>query len=90
MINIVTWIIFGALAGWLASIIMKTNAEQGALANIVIGIIGAFLGGFIMRLITGSDMMSGFNIGSLLVAILGAIVLIAIMKAFRHRGSTPV
>ena len=90
MINIVTWIIFGALAGWLASIVMKTNAEQGALANIVIGIIGAFLGGFIMRLISGSDMMSGFNLGSLLVAILGAIVLIAIMKAFHHRGSTPV
>ena len=65
MINIITWIIFGALAGWLASIIMKTNAEQGAVANIIIGIIGAFLGGFIMRLVTGnSETMNHFSLGS--------------------------
>ena len=70
---------------------MKTNAEQGAFANIVIGIIGAFLGGFIMRLVTGNnETMNHFSLGSLLVAILGAIVLIAIMKALRHRGRTPV
>jgi uncharacterized membrane protein YeaQ/YmgE (transglycosylase-associated protein family) len=85
MINIIAWIIFGALAGWIASIIMKTNAQQGALGNIVVGIIGAMIGGFIVRALTGSD-VEGFNLGSLLTAILGAVILIAILKMF-HRGS---
>jgi uncharacterized membrane protein YeaQ/YmgE (transglycosylase-associated protein family) len=65
---------------------MKTNAQMGALANIVTGILGAFLGGWLVQALTGKD-VSGFNLGSLLVAILGAIILIAIVKAFRHRGN---
>ena len=85
MINIIAWIIFGALAGWIASIIMKTNAEQGAVGNIIVGIIGAFIGGFIVRALTDTD-VSGFNLGSLLVAILGAVILLAVTKAFRGRG----
>lgn len=87
IINLIAWIIFGALAGWIASIIMKTNAEQGALGNIVVGILGAIIGGFVVRMITGND-VEGFNLGSLLVAILGAVILLAILKAFR-RGSRP-
>lgn len=84
MMEILAWIIFGALAGWIASIIMKTNAEQGALANIVVGIIGAFIGGFLVRSLTGDDGVTGFNLGSLLVAILGAIILLAIVRMFRR------
>lgn len=83
MINIIAWIIFGALAGWIASMIMKTNAQQGAIANIVVGIVGAMIGGFVVRALTGSD-VEGFNLGSLLTAILGAVILIAILKMFRH------
>lgn len=83
--NIILWILFGALAGWIASIIMKTNAQQGALANIVIGIIGAFIGGWIVHAITGNS-ISGFNIWSLIVAIIGAVVLIAILRAFGLMG----
>lgn len=83
MINIIAWIIFGALAGWIASIIMKTNHQQGAIGNIVVGIIGAFIGGFIVRASTGTD-VDGFNLGSLLVAILGAVILLAIVKMFHH------
>ena len=86
MINILAWIIFGALAGWIASIIMKTNAQQGAIANIVVGILGAFLGGFLVRLLTGND-VEGFNIVSLLTAIVGAVILLAIYKAVRGRGA---
>jgi len=82
--GIITWIIFGALAGWLASIIMRNNAEQGALGNIIVGILGALLGGFLVQALTGNDGVSGFNIGSLIVAILGACVLIAVMRAFRR------
>ena len=81
--GIILWIIFGALAGWLASIIMKTDAQQGGLMNIVVGIIGALVGGFIMNAL-GQSGVNGFNIYSLLVAIGGAIVLLAIVRAVRR------
>ena len=79
--DILLWLLFGALAGWIASKIMKTDAEQGVMANIVVGILGAFIGGFGMRLLTGSD-ADGF-LAELLVAVLGAIVVIAIWQAFK-------
>ena len=81
--GIILWIIFGALVGWIASMIMKTDAEQGPLLNIVVGIIGALVGGWIMSML-GKSGVSGFNLYSFLVALLGAIVLIAIVKAFRR------
>lgn len=82
--DFIVWLIFGALAGWIASMIMKTDAEQGALMNIVIGIVGAFLGGFIMNTF-GQPGVTGFNIYSAVVAILGAVVLLAIYKMFTRR-----
>lgn len=78
--GIILWIIFGALAGWIASLIMNTNAEQGALMNIVVGIVGAVIGGFLMRTLGGSG-VSGFNLSSLIVAVLGAVVLLGVYKA---------
>lgn len=84
MIEIIAWIIVGALAGWIASIIMRTDAEQGAFANIIVGIVGAILGGFLVRLVTGTNTATGFNIGTILTAILGAVVLLAIVKMFRN------
>ena len=81
--GIILWIVFGAIAGWIASIIMKTDAEQGPLLNIVVGIIGAVLGGYLMNSL-GQSGVSGFNFYSLLVAILGAVVLLGIVKAFRR------
>lgn len=81
--GIISWVIIGALAGWLASIIMKTNAEQGAFANIVIGIIGALVGGFVFSFFGGSE-VTGFNLYSLLVATVGAVIVLAIYKAIRH------
>ncbi len=82
--NIIMWIIFGALAGWIASMVMNTNEEQGAFANIIVGIIGAMIGGFIARQLGGNG-VTGFNLMSLVVAILGAMVLIAVYKAFNGR-----
>ena len=83
--GLIAWIIFGALAGWIASIIMRNNAEQGALGNIIVGILGALLGGFLVRALTNdSQGITGFNITSLIVAIIGACVLIAVMRAFRR------
>lgn len=81
--NILLWIIFGAIAGWLASLIMKTNAQQGALANIIVGVIGAFIGGFLVNLFGGAG-ITGFNIYSLAVAVLGAIVLLFLYKTLRR------
>lgn len=73
--NWLVWIIFGALAGWIASIIMKKNKKMGAIANIVVGIAGAFIGGYIMDFF-GAEGVTGFNFYSLFVAILGAVVLL--------------
>ena len=88
VLNIIAWIIFGALAGWIASLIMRTSAEQGAIGNIIVGIIGAIIGGFIMHAF-GSSGVTGFNLYSLLVAIGGAIILLAIVRLFRGGHHTP-
>lgn len=81
--GIILWLIFGGLVGWVASMIMKTDAEQGALLNIVVGVVGAAIGGWVMSLINGTG-VTGFNIYSFLVALLGAVILIAIVKAVRR------
>ena len=70
--NFIVWIIFGALAGWIASMVMGKNAQMGALANIVVGIVGALIGGFLMTNVFGAQGVTGFNLTSLLVAIVGA------------------
>ncbi len=80
--GIILWIIFGAIAGWVASLIMKTDAQQGMILNIVIGIVGAVLGGWLMSFL-GYGGVSGFNLYSFLVAVLGSVVLIAIVRAIR-------
>ncbi len=73
--NIILWIILGALAGWIASILMKSNASQGMLTDIVLGILGAVAGGFVMNFF-GQPGVTGFNIYSLLVAVVGAVILL--------------
>ncbi len=83
LFSILAWIVFGGLAGWIASIIMRTNQEQGAAGNVIVGIIGAILGGYLMQALGGSG-ATGFNFYSLLVAILGAVVLLAIVNLFRR------
>ena len=80
--NLILWVVMGALAGWVASLIMKTNAEQGWFMNIVLGIIGAFVGGFVVSLF-GAEGVSGFNLYSILVAIAGATAVIWLSKLFR-------
>ena len=81
--GILAWIIFGALAGWIASMISGTNASQGWLTNIVVGIFGALLGGFVFNILGGVG-ITGFNLWSLLVAIIGSVILLSIIKLFRH------
>jgi uncharacterized membrane protein YeaQ/YmgE (transglycosylase-associated protein family) len=86
--GIIILIIVGGILGWLASIIMRTDAQQGILLNVIVGIIGALLAGFlIVPLIGGGSITAGdFSVSSLLVSFLGAIVLLAIVNLVR-RGS---
>ena len=81
--NIIAWLIVGALAGWIASMIMKTDASMGALANIVVGVIGAFIGGWVVSLFGVNVMEGSLHIESILTAILGAVILLAIIKMVR-------
>lgn len=84
--NIILWIIFGALVGWIASMIAGTNREQGAIGNIIVGILGAFLGGLIARAMGVGD-ITGFNLGSFVIALIGAVVLLFIYKAVRGNNT---
>jgi uncharacterized membrane protein YeaQ/YmgE (transglycosylase-associated protein family) len=81
--NLLLFIVLGGIAGWLASIIMHTDARQGVLLNIVVGVIGAFLGGLLFN-VFGARGVTGFNLWSLLVALVGAVVLLAIARAVRR------
>ena len=81
--NFLLWILFGAVAGWLASLIMKTNRSQGTLIDIVVGIIGAFLGGWLFETF-GRSGVTGFNLYSLLVAVIGAVVLLFLVRLVRR------
>jgi uncharacterized membrane protein YeaQ/YmgE (transglycosylase-associated protein family) len=72
--GLIGWIVLGALAGWLASLINKTNREQGWLGNIVLGVVGGIVGGFLWNLIADSDGSMDFSIGSLIIAIIGALI----------------
>jgi uncharacterized membrane protein YeaQ/YmgE (transglycosylase-associated protein family) len=80
-VSIIGWIIIGGIAGWLASLIMGTSERQGCILNIVLGVVGAFVGGLVWGLISGDDFVAGFSIGTLLIATLGAVIVLAIYRA---------
>ena len=85
--SFIVWIVVGGLIGWVASMIMGTNDTQGKLLNIVVGIVGAFLSGLLLApmLGTGTINQGDFSIGSLLVSLVGAVVLLFIVGLFRGR-----
>jgi uncharacterized membrane protein YeaQ/YmgE (transglycosylase-associated protein family) len=81
--QIITWIVLGALAGWIASMITGTEARVNGVTNVVVGVIGAFVGGLVLQLF-GVTTDTGFNLATLLTAILGAVVLLSLVRAFRR------
>jgi uncharacterized membrane protein YeaQ/YmgE (transglycosylase-associated protein family) len=80
MVGIIIWLIVGGVVGWLASLVMRTDAQQGVLLNIVVGIIGAVIAG----LIFGQNMNAGITVESFLYALIGAIILLAIVNLIRR------
>jgi len=82
-IGILSWIVLGGLAGWVASIIMGKNASMGIFANIIVGVIGAFIGGILMNYWGGWG-ITGFNGKSFFVALLGSVVLLALINLIRR------
>jgi uncharacterized membrane protein YeaQ/YmgE (transglycosylase-associated protein family) len=88
MINFIIWIIVGGILGWIASLIMRTDAQQGMFLNIVVGIIGAMLGGWLLAPLfgTGTINQNDFSISGLLVSLLGAVILLAIVNLIRRKS----
>lgn len=86
--NFIIWLIVGGLIGWVASIIMRTNAQQGMVLNVVVGVIGAMLGGWLIAPLVGAGTInqSDFSMMSLLVSLGGAVILLAIVNLIRGRG----
>lgn len=85
--GILAWLVLGLIAGFLASVVMR-GGGYGIIGDIVLGILGALVGGWLTGTLLGRDMVNGFNIESLIVAVLGAIVLIAISRLFTGRRAS--
>ena len=84
--NLIIWLIVGGIVGWLASLIMRTDAQQGLVLNIVVGIVGALLGGFLISPLLGESTINqgNFSVTGLAVSLLGAVILLAIVNLFRR------
>jgi uncharacterized membrane protein YeaQ/YmgE (transglycosylase-associated protein family) len=84
--DVIVWLIVGGIVGWLASLLMKTDARQGIILNVVVGIIGAALAGFFISPMVGLPTINQgvFSIGSLLISLVGAVILLAIVNLFRR------
>ena len=86
MINFIIWLVMGGLIGWVASMIMRTDGQQGALLNIVVGIVGAAIGGWFISPMVGVGTINegAFSAGALVVSLLGAVILLAIVNLVRR------
>jgi len=90
MVTLLAWIIVGGIAGWLASLVVE-GGGMGVLGNIIVGIVGAILGGLLLSLLLpGTFSLTGFNVGSLIVAFIGAVVLLLILRAIGWGRRTTV
>ena len=83
--GILIWLLVGGLVGWLASVIMKTDGSQGIVLNVVVGIVGALIAGYFISPLVGVSTINqnALNLGSILVSLVGAVILIAVVKAVR-------
>ena len=86
MINLIVWLIVGGLVGWIASMIMRTDAQQGVILNVVVGIVGAALAGWVISPLVGLPTINQnvFSVGAFVVSLLGAIILLGIVNLVRR------
>lgn len=84
--NIIVWLVIGGLIGWVASMVMKTDAQQGVILNVVVGIVGAFIGGWLISPLVGVPTINqdAFSMSALLVSLVGAVILLAIVNLIRR------
>ncbi|MDQ6618400.1 MAG: GlsB/YeaQ/YmgE family stress response membrane protein [Pseudomonadota bacterium] len=84
--NFIIWLVVGGIIGWLASMVMRTDAQQGVLLNVVVGIVGAVLGGWLISPLIGAGTINqnDFSLSGLIVSLLGAVILLAIVNLFRR------
>lgn len=87
--NFIIWLVVGGLIGWLASVLMKTDGQQGIIMNVVVGIVGAVLGGWFISPLVGVSTINqdNFSVASLVVSFVGAAILLAIVNMFRRRSA---
>ena len=88
--NLILWLVIGGILGWLASILMKTDGQQGIILNVIVGIVGAMIGGWFISPMVGVGTINqdNFSLPGLLVSFLGAVVLLAIINLFRRGRAT--
>jgi uncharacterized membrane protein YeaQ/YmgE (transglycosylase-associated protein family) len=84
--GIIAWLVIGALAGWIAGMVVKGDEGYGVIGTIIAGILGAIVGAFILGAVTGDDWLTGINISTLIAAIIGAIIVVFVWKAIARRG----
>ncbi|MEA2598429.1 MAG: hypothetical protein QOF01_4898 [Thermomicrobiales bacterium] len=82
--GIIAWIVFGALAGWAAGKLAGTDDQMGCLANVFVGIAGAFIGGVLYKVLTDEEWNFRFNFPSFVVAVIGSVVLLALLRVVRR------
>ncbi|MEP7280942.1 MAG: GlsB/YeaQ/YmgE family stress response membrane protein [Rubrivivax sp.] len=82
--NFIAWLIIGGIIGWIASMIMRTDGQQGVFLNVIVGIVGAFLGGWLISPLVGVPTINqdAFSLGALAVSLVGAVILLAIVNLF--------
>jgi len=88
LMNIVVWLVIGGLIGWLASLVMRTAGQQGILLNVIVGVVGAIVGGWLLSPLVGVSTInqSNFSVPGLLVSLAGAVILLAVVNLVRRRS----
>jgi uncharacterized membrane protein YeaQ/YmgE (transglycosylase-associated protein family) len=86
--GVFSWLVVGAIAGWLAGLLVKGDESYGVIGHIVLGIVGAIVGGFIAGALTGGDYITGINVTTIVVAVIGAVIAVVAWNAIRGRTRT--
>jgi uncharacterized membrane protein YeaQ/YmgE (transglycosylase-associated protein family) len=86
-LSIIAWLVVGAIAGWLAGLLVPGDEGYGVIGTIIAGIVGALVGGFVLGLVTGDDWTTGINIPTIIAAVVGAVLVVVVWKSLSRRGA---